>query len=507
MNFFAAPLLQQILEIVHVNRMSAGSIYLVGGAVRSLLLQQEPHDFDFAMEGNARSFARKIADSLRGNFYVLDDERNTARVVYDAPGRPRLTVDFAVLRGADIESDLRKRDFTINAMALDLLQPDRLIDPLGGAQDLKDRSLRVCSPTALTDDPARVLRAVRLVVELGLSITPDTLNALRQTAALLQGVSAERLRDEFFRMLDGDRPQTALRLMDSFGIIPQLLPELVPLKGLKQPEPHVLDAWEHTLAALEEMNILLSFLAGDYAEEAGNITIGLAVTHLGRYRAELGQLFAEHLNPNRTRRSLLAFSILYHDTGKPDVFSTDKEGRIHFYDHERTSAELVRKRGERLALSQIELNYLTVVAKNHMRVHSLANTEATEISRKARYRYFRSTGKEGIDIILLSLADTLATWRTTLRQEYWLRELEICRSLFDTWWCQHDTVVQPPGLLNGYDIQQYFQLKPGPWIGEMLEIVRESQAAGELTRQEEAFELLDQWLKHRPERLEDDRLN
>jgi len=185
LNFFASPLLQQILEVVQANRISAGSIYLVGGAVRSLLLQQEPHDFDFAMEGNARSFARKIADALGGNFYMLDDGRNTARVVYGAPGRPRLTIDFAVLRGADIESDLRKRDFTINAMALDLLKPDCLIDPLGGAQDLKDRCLRVCSPAALADDPARVLRAVRLVVELGLNITPDTLSALRQTATYL----------------------------------------------------------------------------------------------------------------------------------------------------------------------------------------------------------------------------------------------------------------------------------------------------------------------------------
>ncbi|NPV76619.1 MAG: HD domain-containing protein [Anaerolineae bacterium] len=507
MNFFSSPSLRQILEVVQANLASAESVYLVGGAVRSLLLQQEPHDFDFAIEGNVRSFARNVADALGGAFYMLDDERDTARIVYDFPKRPRTTIDFAVLRGQDIESDLKNRDFTINAMALDLLQPDHLIDPLGGAQDLKDCILRLCSSTSLTDDPARVLRAVRLAVELRLRITQDTLNAMRQAAAHLYRVSPERQRDELFRMLDSDRPQTALRLMDSVGIFPYFLPELEPLKGLKQPQPHVLDAWEHTLAALEEMNTLLSFLAGDYTEEADNLTIGLVVTRLGRYRAELGRLFKERLNPNRSRRSLLAFSILYHDAGKPATLSTDKDGKLHFYNHEALSAQLVGRRGARLALSQVELKYLTVVVRNHMRIHSLASSETDEISRRVRYRYFRSTGEEGIDIILLSLADTLATWRTTLRQEYWLRELEVCRALFDTWWCQREAVVQPPGLLNGYDIQRRFQLKAGPLIGEMLEVVREAQAAGELTQQEEAYELLDRWLKQRVGRSEDGSLN
>ncbi len=507
MSFFASPSLRHILEVVQANQTDAESIYLVGGAVRALLLQQEPHDFDFAMDGNVRLFARKVADALGGAFYMLDDERNTARVVCDFPERPRTTIDFAVLRGQDIESDLKGRDFTINAMALDLLRPDHLIDPLNGAQDLKDRIVRVCSPSSLTDDPARVLRAVRLAVELELHIRPDTLSALRQAAAHLRCVAPERQRDELFRMLDGDRPQTALRLMDSVGILLHLLPELEPLKGLKQPQPHVLDAWEHTLAALEEMSTLLSFLAGDYTEEAGSLTVGLAVTRLGRYRAELGRLFNERLNPNRSRRSLLAFSILYHDTGKPAAFSAEEEGKIHFYNHEALSAQLVERRAARLALSQVELKYLTVVVRNHMRIHSLASSETAELSRRARYRYFRSTGEEGLDVILLSLADTLATWRTTLRQEHWLRELDICRALFDTWWRQRETVVQPPGLLNGHDIQRRFQLKAGPWIGEMLELVREAQASGELTEQEEAFELLDRWLKQREGRPEDGSLN
>ena len=507
MNFFTSPLLQQILEVVHANQIGIEPIYLVGGAVRAFLLQQEPHDFDFVMEGNVRPFAKKVADAMGGAFYMLDDERNTARVVYDTPECPRMMIDFAALRGRDIDSDLKNRDFTINAMALDLFRPDRLIDPLGGAQDLRDRVLRMCSPASLTDDPARVLRAVRLAVDLELRIAQDTLGALRQAVTHLHRVSPERQRDELFRMLDGDRPQTALRLMDSIGVFPYLLPELEPLKGLRQPQPHVLDVWEHTLAALEEMNTLLSFLAGDYVKEAGTLTVGLAVTHLGRYRTELGRLFNEQLNPNRSRRSLLAFSILYHDTGKSAAFSLDEERKIHFYNHEQMSAQLVRGRGERLALSQIELNYLTVVVKNHMRIHSLASSEAEEISRRAQYRYFRATGQEGIDIILLSLADTLATWRTSLRQEHWLRELAVCRTLFDAWCSQRETIVHPLGLINGHDIQHHFQLKPGPWIGEMLEVVREAQAAGELTKQEEAFNLLVRWLKQSPKNLENESLH
>ena len=130
------------------------AIYLVGGAVRDALLEKTSHDLDFAVARNARAAARHVADSLRVAYYPLDDERDTGRVVTLQPDGSRQVMDFALLQGADIYSDLSARDYTINAMALDLRHPEQLIDPLGGAADLRSRQLR----TLFGNSPGRMTR-------------------------------------------------------------------------------------------------------------------------------------------------------------------------------------------------------------------------------------------------------------------------------------------------------------------------------------------------------------
>ncbi len=132
--------------------------YLVGGAVRDALLQRVTHDLDFAMPGeDVLTVSRRLADRIGAAFYPLDEERDTGRLVIVRPDGSRQMLDFAALRGPDLESDLRARDFTINAMAVDVRQPQSLIDPLGGAADLLGKRLSACSATAFTDDPLRIL--------------------------------------------------------------------------------------------------------------------------------------------------------------------------------------------------------------------------------------------------------------------------------------------------------------------------------------------------------------
>src|SRR3990172_2359206 len=142
--------------------------YLVGGAVRDLLRGVPVHDLDLVLPTGAILTARRLADSIGAAFYPLDVERDTARLVLMQPNQPRLVIDIAALRGGDLHNDLHRRDFTINALALNLRQASALIDPLGGAMDLHARRLRACSPTALQEDPVRVVRAVRLAFSLEL---------------------------------------------------------------------------------------------------------------------------------------------------------------------------------------------------------------------------------------------------------------------------------------------------------------------------------------------------
>ena len=213
-------------------------VYLVGGAVRDLLRGSPVHDLDLVINGEVRRLARRMANLIGGDFYVLDEGRDTVRVIDRAGDGAPVYLDFCTLRVPDLETDLRERDFTINAIAVDLHDPRHLIDPTGGAADLRAGLLRACTPQSFENDPVRVMRGVRLSLSLRLHIPPETLAWMRAAAPLLPRVSDERQRDEFFRMLAGSQIASTMRLLEAVGLIPVLLPELTGLSGVEQSPPY-----------------------------------------------------------------------------------------------------------------------------------------------------------------------------------------------------------------------------------------------------------------------------
>src|SRR4030042_4428266 len=209
------PLLKRIINLLP----DGVPVYLVGGAVRDALLNRHSYDLDFVTPGDSMKIARRLADDLGGAYFPLDPTRKVARVVLKpnsklaVDGISPIRVDFSAFQGADLTGDLQGRDFTINAMAVEVNQLSNLIDPTGGAADLVARCLRACSPSSFLDDPVRILRAVRFSVDLELSIVPDSLHSLREALAHLTKVSSERIRDELFRILLISNPDPSLRLL------------------------------------------------------------------------------------------------------------------------------------------------------------------------------------------------------------------------------------------------------------------------------------------------------
>lgn len=471
-------------------------IYLVGGAVRDLLLGRSLHDFDFAVWPSARQIARRIANRLGGHFFVMDAEHDVARVIWKPVQGERQIFDFSRLRSADIETDLHSRDFTINAIAIDLRDPDNLVDPLGGAVDLKNGVLRACSSDAFREDPIRVLRAVRLAIAFNLKIEPQTLAQLRQAVSLLANASSERQRDELFRMFDAPKTGSALRILDQFGALDVVLPELGSLKGVEQTKPHTQPVWEHTLAAVTAFEPLYSHLVGSYDEEAADLMTGLAVMQLGRFRFALAEHFNNGLNPERSHKSLLKFALLYHDIGKPETQTRAADGRLRFINHDPVGARIAAERAEALALSRAEVERVETIVRHHMRIHLLVQTGQPP-SRRAQYRFYRDTGPAGVDICLLTLADTMGTYGATLPVDVWNAELSVVRTMLESWFERPTEVVSPPRLINGDDLQLIFDLQPGPVIGDVLEAVRERQAEGKLHDRQAAIDFARNWLKNR----------
>lgn len=485
-----------LLERVNAAIPSDVRTYLVGGAVRDALLNRRTHDFDFVVPTDAIKISRRVANSLDGAFFPLDQERDTGRVICITPeDGVRVVLDFAAFRGLDLESDLQDRDFTINAMAIPLEDTSQLIDPLGGAKDVYNKTLRACSPRVFLNDPVRIIRCIRQAVEFGFSITPQTKTLLREALPELPSVSPERLRDEMFRIFEGANPVRALRTLDLMGVLPQVLPELTTLKGIAQPPPHSSDVWGHTLKAAEKLANILDVLALEHdPESAANWAMGMVSLRLGRYREQLDKHLSKAINPDRSLRSLLLFEALYHDSGKHRTYHLEGDGRIRFFEHELVGAEIAGRRARMLRLSNSEITRVGVVIRNHMRPLLLAQSDAPP-TRRAIYRFFRDCGEAGVDVCLLALADTLATYGPALPSDIWTKQLDVVRALLEAWWEEPTQVISPPPFLGGNDLIQIFGMTPGPRIGQLLEAIRECQAAGELNNRQEALDFARQWLE------------
>jgi len=477
------PLVQKVGEI-----LSDQELYLVGGTIRDLLTDRISRDFDFAVPSNGISTARKVANSLSANFMILDEERDTGRVIHVDTNNNRIYMDFAVYRGENLEADLRNRDFTINAIAYDI-RSQTLLDPLDGATDLKNKLIRACSSTSIHDDPVRIFRAIRLAAGLDFKIETETREKLKKSIPFLPNISVERKRDELFKILDGPKPNSSIRALELLGVFPGFLPELSRMKGVKQSPPHVFDVWEHTLQVMEHLE---TFVAAIISNEniSENVFDQMLLESLGKHRSAYIEHFSNSHNKDRTARSLLFFSALYHDVAKPATQSVEETGRIRFLEHEIQGQEILFQRGQELRLSNDEIEHAKIIVRHHMRFHSFTyelTTHKRPPTRRAIYRFFRGAKHTALDLILLALADVRGTRENTLTKEQWKDCLEIAGILLDNYLEKPEQIVSPPRLLDGTELIRELNIEPGPIVGQLLEAIRESQAAGDISSREEAL--------------------
>lgn len=477
-------------EVVHQIAAQRGlQVWPVGGVVRDLLMGRARHDWDFTVDRDALGLARAVADALGGAFYPLDEERDTGRVILWAGGR-RIELDFAGLRGANLEADLRGRDFTINAMAVG---PDgRLVDPTGGLADLQARRLRAVGPEAFDQDPLRMLRAVRLVAELSLRLDAQTAQWIIQRATALSRVSAERVRDELARLLAAPAVAYYLQLADELGLLAQMIPEVDPLKEQRQTYPHRFNVWWHTLMTIEAAENLLRLLTdapllSDYTDAPAQAWKDVR-SLLQPLAPMLTAHFRQRLAANRTRRVLFMLTVLCHDVGKPQTVTEDERGRLHFYGHELTGAQLVIRRLRALRFSRAETERAATVIRGHLRPAQLADAPGG-VTGRAVYRFFRATGDAGVDVVLLALADHLSIWGPHLQPDRWARRLNAAGALLSYFFEKRSAITGESPLVNGCDLMRELNLAEGPLVGRLLEAVREAQAAGEVRTREEALTL------------------
>jgi tRNA nucleotidyltransferase/poly(A) polymerase len=474
--------------------LAQSEAYLVGGAVRDSLLGRPVYDIDIALRGDGVEAARNAANALGAAFYPLDSERGVGRVIL-VRDHARYTLDFAALRGGGIAEDLAARDFTINAIAVPLDRPGERIDPMDGARDLQAGILRSCAPGALREDPVRVIRAVRLATQLDLRMEEDTQAQARAGAALLESVSAERIRDEFFRILAGRRAAAGIRLLTALGILPRILPETAGLEKTGQVAPHHYDVWTHTLLAVEKLDLLFGLFLADGSPPA-EAPLQQAQKELARFRPAAAEYLLRPLSDDRPAYGLIVLAALLHDAAKTETRSVDTARAVHFTGHEQLGGDWAFRRATALRFSREEAEFTAQIVRHHLRPALLR--DGGELTRRAVFRYFRGTGPSGVAVCLFSLADLLATYGPRLPQKDWQAALSAAARLLEGYFERGPEVVHPAPLLTGNDLIREFHLAPGPQIGELLDALREAQAAGEIGARADALAMVARSLGRHP---------
>lgn len=442
---------------------NAQPIYIVGGAVRDALLERQLTDLDLAVAKDAIPLARRIANALRGDFFVLDAERDVGRVLVDTPDG-RFMIDVARFRGDDLLADLNDRDFTINAMAVDLTADiNLLIDPLNGERDLRDKLVRQCNPRAFAHDPLRALRAVRQSVQFGMRLERDTLNDMRAVKAGLRQISPERIRDELVKLLALTNARGALRVAESLGLLDDILPEVVHLRTVLLDNPEYANRLQETLAIVEKLFNIFVVISPQRTDHSGaNFAIGMLVMQMDRYRRRL-QEHVGHLWPNdRPHTALLVLAALLRDC------TPDEAGA----------------RAQALRLSNGERDRLTAVVRYYDLPLKMKDLSPLEI-----HRFWRQTGVAGVDVCLLAAANYLGVSGSKLDQDGWLQVVERLLMLLHAYYERYDELVEPPVLLDGNQLMSQLGLARGPMIGTLLERIREAQVTGEVRSVEDALQL------------------
>ena len=469
------PLFYRIQKILTAET----GVYLVGGAVRNALLNQQANDLDFAVVSNVEKIARKISHELHTDFYPLDAEREAYRLVFSDHGEAIQYLDFSRMRGNTIDSDLLGRDFTINAMAVNVNDPQKLIDPLGGAQDLRDKIIKACCSSSITDDPIRVLRAIRFAAEGNYKIAEETRKLLKIGVPLLEFSSAERKRDELFKIAALDQVSVAFRALDWLGVFSILFPGIK--TNVDDDSIHHGDVFQTKMdfsSSMEIVQLINAITRKSGNTDQGSLLYGMAGSVLDQYRQELITYLFQKFTPDRNINQLLHIGNLLYLIqkmfGKPNSFGL--------------------KNIKGMNLSREETHFITILITTFGSLEKLVN-ETDSLTRREAYQFFKVNGSAGIASTLLYLGNHLASHKQELSPEKWRLILEKFGFLWEAWWNKKSEIIDPIPLLNGDEIAAEFHLTPGVLIGKCLDFLKEEQAAGSIKSRNDAIEKISETIK------------
>ncbi len=465
--------------------------YIVGGLVRDLVLQRSTMDIDISIAIDALSTGPEIAEYLGAHSVVLDSENGVVRLLPVNLGKSSARpwqIDIATMQG-DLIDDLGRRDFTIDAMAMDLAKikvdapsstSTYVLDPFDGIGDARRKLVRAVNPRVFKDDAIRLLRGVRLSVELGFEIDPETESFIERDHHLIKDIAGERIREEILKLLEPGDSYNAIVYLDKLGLLTSIIPELAATRDVDQSQEHTWNVFHHSAHSISALDFILR--RGEWEFSGPEVLNGIP------WNEGISSYFDSEISPHSSRRVLTKLAALLHDIAKPQTRIINEFGKVRFYGHPQEGAPIATAILERLHFSKREIKFVENIVRYHLRPVQMTEDNAPP-TKRAIYRYYRDMGEAAYANLFFSLADHLATRGPELEKDNWDWHIGVVAKVIT----EHETMPQttrPTKLLDGNDLINELRLKPGPRMGELLEALREAQAAGEVSTRTEALDFV-----------------
>lgn len=482
-----------------------GECYIVGGAVRDACLGRKFADLDITLApcSDLKKRIRRLAKELDASPFEMDSENQVWRI--SGPKDCPFQFDIMPFQGGDFESDMRRRDFTVNALAVRVNAKTRLsynpndnlfslktgkkelIDLCGGLRDLSDLKIRAVSDNVFRDDPLRLLRAYRIAAEHGMKISRRTLSQIRRDSSLIKNAAGERIREELLKLLDRDDSCKWIRQIHASGMLFAIFPELAAQPSCATDYYGEGGVLRHTFAVLDRTDVFFARIQ-DFCPDYEKIERHLSVHRNGLYK----------------------FIALMHDIAKP-AKATFIDGRLRFFGHEECGALMTQQIMERLHFSKDETRLACTVIGAHLRPGNLAINEV--VSERAMFRLFRAMGNATIPLLVLCWAD-YASYITPARLEKFRPELSkeppeeditvfpynspkktlrFLQTIYAIARCylKKEASLNQKTYADGNDVIRILGIEPGPEVGRTLEQMRLLQFKGRINDRQQALDWLE----------------
>ncbi|MBR3627586.1 MAG: CCA tRNA nucleotidyltransferase [Elusimicrobia bacterium] len=467
-------MLKEINEVINLAKETNTEVYIVGGYIRDFLLKKKSLDIDLVVSEKPESFAKQLAKKIKGKSFILHSDLQVYRVAV-MNNSDLEYIDVSLMQDKNIKTDLSKRDFTINALAVKIEKFDNIkkniIDFFGGIKDLKNKEIKVVSKKVFIDDPLRMLRAFRFASEYKFKISKETLSLIKKCSSRISATAGERIKNELFRILNNKKSSQYISVIDDIKLLEKIFPVITKMKQSAQSfYYHPKGLFQHCFQTYEALeNILIK---------------------LNKYFPKSKDILEKHLNEtfseNVTRKNLLKFIAIFHDCAKPEC-AKRMDNKMRFLGHEALGARKTAQIMKELKMSNKEIDFAKAIISEHMRPSNLAKSDV--ITTRAQMRLFRDIKENTPDLLILAMSDwhSYKNLKKKIYPKKVLKQQE--KSVAKLIFSYFDFINNKPKdkIVDGNILMKEFHLKPGKIIGELLKYINNAYEEGRIKDKKQAL--------------------